>query len=179
MQYRNMINTTSCTAINLLLIVLLNKTRFTAFKTGFLVFLIDFWTQNPVYFEATNSGILIQHSNILGTISCTVVNLLLIVLLKKRRCTASKTRFFAFLVDFWTRNPVYFEATNSGMLLQGCNILEATFCTVINLLLTVLRNKTPFAASEILIIRNLKTLHNPGDGQVPLIGAIFLWRFET
>ena len=58
------------------------------------------------------------------------------------------------------------------MLLQGSNILEATFCTVINLLLTVLRTKTPFIASKILIIRNLKKLHNPGGDQVPLIGAI-------
>ena len=41
-----------------------------------------------------------------------------------------------------------------------------------NLLLTVLRNKTPFTASKTLIIRDLKKLHNPRDVQVPLIGAI-------
>ena len=58
------------------------------------------------------------------------------------------------------------------MLLQRSNILEATFCTVMNLLLTVLRNKTPFTASKTLIIRDLKKLHNPGDSQVPLIGTI-------
>ena len=41
-----------------------------------------------------------------------------------------------------------------------------------NLLLAVLWNKTPLTASKTLIIRDLKKLHNPGDGQVPLIGAI-------
>ena len=33
-----------------------------------------------------------------------------------------------------------------------------------NLLLTILLNKTPFTASKTLIIRDLKKLHNPGDG---------------
>ena len=41
-----------------------------------------------------------------------------------------------------------------------------------NSLLAVLRNKTPFTALKTLIIRDLKKLHNPGDGQVPLIGNI-------
>ena len=95
-----MINTTSCTVVNLFQVVLLNKTRFTAFKTGFLVFSIDFWTQNPVYFEATNSGIPLQHSHILETILYTVPNLLLVVLLNKTRFTASKTRFLTFSIDF-------------------------------------------------------------------------------
>ena len=121
-------------------ILLQHRNIFTPSKTRFFGFLVDFWTRNPAYFEATNSGILLQHSNILETILCSVVNLLLIVLLNKTRFTESKTRFLSFLVDFWTRNLVYLKATNSGMLLQGTNILEATFCTVVNLLLTVLRN---------------------------------------
>ena len=146
--------------MNLLLTVLLNKTRFTESKTRFLAFLVDFWTRNLVYFEATNSGILLQHSNILETILCTVVNLLLIILLNKTRFTAPKTRFLAFLVNFWTRNLAYLKATNSGMLLQRSNILEATFCKVMNLLLTILRNKTLFTASKTLIIRDLKKVHN-------------------
>ena len=58
------------------------------------------------------------------------------------------------------------------MLLQHSNILETTYCTVIYLLLTVLRNKTPFTAPKTLIIRDLKKLHNPGDGQVLVIGTI-------
>ena len=41
-----------------------------------------------------------------------------------------------------------------------------------NLLFTVLRNKTSFTASKTLIIRDLKKLHIPEDGQVPLIGTI-------
>ena len=44
-----------------------------------------------------------------------------------------------------------------------------------NFLLTVLRNKTPFTASKTLIIHDLKKLHNPGDGQVSLIGAILFF----
>ena len=56
----------------------------------------DFWTRNLAYLEATNSRILLQHSNILETIFCIVVNLLLIVLLNKTSFTASKTRFFGF-----------------------------------------------------------------------------------
>ena len=44
-----------------------------------------------------------------------------------------------------------------------------------NLLLTVLRNKTPITASKTLIIRDLKKLHNSGDGQVPLIGTILFF----
>ena len=148
--------------MNLLLTVLLNKTRFAESKTRFLAFLVDFWTRNLAYLEATNSGILLQHSNMINTTSCTVMTLLLTVLLYKTRFTESKTRFLAFLVDFWTRNPVYLEATNSGILLQHRKILETTFCTVMNLLLTVLRNKTPFTASKTLIIRDLKKLHNLG-----------------
>ena len=77
----------------------------------------------------------------INNISCTVMNLLLTVLLNKTRFTPSKTRFFGFLVDFWTRNLVYFEATNSGILLQHRNISETIFCTVVNLLLIVLLNK--------------------------------------
>ena len=49
LQYSNMINTISCTVVNLLLTVLLNKTRFIASKTRFLAFSIDFWTQNLGY----------------------------------------------------------------------------------------------------------------------------------
>ena len=75
---------------------LLKKIRFTKSKTRFLAFLIDFWTRNLAYLEATNSGILLQHSNILETILCIVVNLLLIVLLNKISFTASKTRFLGF-----------------------------------------------------------------------------------
>ena len=144
--------------MNLLLTILLNKTRFTESKTRFLAFLADFWTRNLAYLEATKSGILLQRSNILKTILCTVVNFLLIVLLNKTSFTAFKTRFLGFwsifglLVDFWTRNLAYLKATNSGILLQHSNILEATFCTDMNLLLTVLRNKTPFTASKTLII---------------------------
>ena len=44
-----------------------------------------------------------------------------------------------------------------------------------NLLLTVLGNKTPYTASKTLIIRNLKELHNLGDGYVPPIGAILFF----
>ena len=44
-----------------------------------------------------------------------------------------------------------------------------------NLLLTVLRNKTPLTASKTLIIRDLKKLHDPGGGQVPPIGAILFF----
>ena len=93
--------------MNLLLTILLNKTRFTGSKTRFFGFLVDFWTRNLVYLEATNSRILLKHSNIVETILCTVLNLLLIVLLNKRRFTAFKTRFLAFLVDLWTRYLVY------------------------------------------------------------------------
>ena len=100
-------------------------------KTRFLAFLVDFWTRNLAYLEATNLGILLQHSNILNT-SCTVVNLLLNILLNKTKFTESKTRFFAFLVDFWMRKLAYFEATNSGILLQHSNILKTTSCTVVN-----------------------------------------------
>ena len=60
------------------------------------------------------------------------------------------------LVDFWTRNLAYLKATNSGMLLQRSNILKTILCTVVNLLLTVLRNKTLLTASKTLIIRDLK-----------------------
>ena len=60
------------------------------------------WKSNKIYLEAKNSGILLHHRNILETILCTVVNLLLTVLLNKTRFTASKTRFFGFLVDFGT-----------------------------------------------------------------------------
>ena len=108
----------------------------------------------------------------INTISSTVMNLLLTVLLNKTRFTTSKTCFLAFSIDFQTRNLVYVKVTNSGMLLQRRNILEATFCTVMNLLLTDLRNKTSFTASKTLIIHDLKKLHNPGDDQVPLIGTI-------
>ena len=58
------------------------------------------------------------------------------------------------------------------MLLQHSNILGTTSCTVMNLLLTVLLNKTSFTASKTLIIRELKKLHNQGDGQIPLTGTI-------
>ena len=44
-----------------------------------------------------------------------------------------------------------------------------------NLLFTVLRNKTPFTTSKTLIIRNLMKLHNPRVGQVPPIGAILFF----
>ena len=64
--------------------------------------------------------------------------------LARSRFTQSKTRFLAFSIDFWTRNLVYLEATNSGILLQHRNILETILCTVVNLLLTVLLNKTKF-----------------------------------
>ena len=84
LQYRNMTNTTSWTVMNLLLTVSLKKTRFTESKTCYLELLVDFWIWNLAYPEATNSGILLQHSNILKTILCTIVNLLLIVLLNKK-----------------------------------------------------------------------------------------------
>ena len=148
LQHSNILETILCTVVNLLLIVLLNKTRFRASKTRFLAFLVGFWTRNLAYPEATNSGILLQHRNILETMLCTVVNLLLIVLLNKTRFTVSKTRFLAFLVGFWTRNLTYPEATNSGILLQHSNILETMLCTVVNLLLIILLNKTRFTASK-------------------------------
>ena len=167
-----------CTVLNLLLIVLLNKRRFPASKTRFLAISIDFWTRIPVYFEATNSGILLQHSNMINTTFCTAMNLLLIILLNKTRFTVPKTRFLAFSIDFWTRIPVYFEVTNLGILLQHSNVLETTFCTVMNLF-TILRNKTPFTASKTLIIPNSKKLQNSGDDQVPTMGAILFSGFGT
>ena len=100
------------------------------------------------------------------------MNLLLTVLLNETRFTASKTRFLAFTIDFWTGNLVYLEATNSRILLQYSNMINTTSCIVMNLLLMVLWNKTPFTTSKTLIIRDSKKLHNPGDGQVPLIGTI-------
>ena len=134
--------------MNFLLTILLNKTRFTASKTRFLAFSIDFCTRNLVYLEATNSGISLQYSNMINTISCTFMNLFHTVLLNKTRFTAPITRFLAFSIDFWTRNLVYHQATNSAILLQYSNILETTSCIAMNLFHTVLLNKTRFPAPK-------------------------------
>ena len=143
-----MINTISFTVMNLLHTVLLNKTSFTASITRILGFWSIFGLENLVYLEAINSGILFQHSNILETTSCTVMNFLLIVLLHETRFTASKPRFLAFSIDFWTRNLVYLSATNSGIMVQYSNIINTISCTVMNFLFTVLLNKTGFTASK-------------------------------
>ena len=148
--------------MNLLLTVLLHKTLFTASTTRFLAFSIDFWTWSLAYLEATNSAILLRHSNILKTTSYTVMNLLLTVLLHKTRFIASKTWFFGFLIDFRLQDLAYLEATNSGILLRNSNILKTMLYTVVNLWLTVFRNKNAFTASKILIICDFKKLHNPG-----------------
>ena len=148
LQHRNILERILCTVVNLLLVVLLNKTQFTASKTRFLVFSIDFWTRNLVHLKATNTRILLQDSNMINTPSCTVMNLLLTVLLNKTRFTESKTRFLPFSIDFWTRNLVYLEATNSGILLQHSNMTNTISCTVMNLLHAVLLNKTSFTASK-------------------------------
>ena len=87
--------------------------------------------------------------------------------------------FWRFRSIFGLENLVYLEATNSGTLLQHSNILETTSCTVMNLLLTVLLKKTPVTASKTLIIRDLKKLHNPGDGQVPPIDAILFFEIRV
>ena len=132
----------------MLLTDLLNTTSFTASSTRFFAFSIDYFTRNLAYFKATNSGIAWQLINILKTTFSTVMNLLLTVVWNNTPFTASKSRFFAFSIDFFTRNAPYCKAINSGILEQVINILKTTFCTVMYLLLTVLLSKTPFTVSK-------------------------------
>ena len=147
LQFCNIFVTTFSAVTHLLLTVLLNKTQFTASKTRLLVS-IEFCTRNVAYLYATNWRILLQHSNVLKTTFCIVMNWLLSFFSTYTLFTGSKTRFLVCSIDFWARNLAYLLASNSRILLQHSNILKTTFCIVMNLWLTVLLNETWFTECQ-------------------------------
>ena len=83
------------------------------------------------------------------------MNLSFTVLINSTPFIASKTRFLAFSMNFWTRILVYLQATNSGIALQLSDILIITFTTVMNFLFTFLLNKTSFTGSKTRLVEFL------------------------
>ena len=142
-----MLKTTSCTVMNLLLAVLLNKIHLHRPKYVFIEFSIDFQLQDVVYCKATNSELLSQVSKMLKTTSCTVMNFLLAVLLNKMHLHRPKYVFIEFSIEFRRWDLACLEATYSKIASQIRKILTQKLLTVMNLFFDVLLNKKPFTSS--------------------------------